>query len=137
LQHLPDRVTELSSIFPKSAAEYVFAKNAFGSSFIVFIAGCLIVFVALVSAATVAIGFAGYISEFFPSFPKMVYAIALVTTLSFVNFLGIRESVWTNVAFTLIELAGLAVIIVAGLLLSSGTDIDLLQTPVTSSSPRF
>src|ERR671924_1986599 len=123
---------ELSSIFPKSAAEYVFAKNAFGSSFIAFIVGCLIVFVALVSAATVAIGFAGYISEFFPVAPKIFYAIALVIVLSFVNFLGIRESIWTNVAFTLIELAGLIVIIVAGLILSPGTDIDLLQTPTTN-----
>jgi hypothetical protein len=35
---------ELSSAFPKSAAEYVFAKNAFGSNFIAFIVGCLISF---------------------------------------------------------------------------------------------
>ena len=65
---------ELSSTFPKSAAEYVFAKNAFGSNFVAFILGCLIVFVALVSAATVAIDFAGYISEFFPFVPRVFYA---------------------------------------------------------------
>jgi basic amino acid/polyamine antiporter, APA family len=84
---------ELSSTFPKSAAEYVFAKNAFGSNFVAFIVGCLIVFVALVSAATVAIGFAGYISVFFPQAPELLYALALIGVLSFVNFYGIRESV--------------------------------------------
>jgi basic amino acid/polyamine antiporter, APA family len=46
---------ELSSIFPKSAAEYVFAKNAFGNDFAASIIGCLIIFVAIVSAATVAV----------------------------------------------------------------------------------
>lgn len=41
---------ELSSIFPKSAAEYVYAKNAFGNDFVASIIGCLIIFVATVSA---------------------------------------------------------------------------------------
>jgi basic amino acid/polyamine antiporter, APA family len=87
---------ELSSTFPKSAAEYVFAKNAFGSNFVAFIVGCLIVFVALVFAATVAIGFARYISVFFPQIPHVVHAVALIGVLSFVNFYAIRESIWTN-----------------------------------------
>ncbi len=64
----------------------MFAKNAFGSNFIAFIVGCLIVFVALVSAATVAIGFAGYLSVFIPQMPQMVYAVALIGVLSLVNF---------------------------------------------------
>lgn len=38
---------ELSSIFPKSAAEYIFAKNVFGSHFIALVVGCLIIFVAV------------------------------------------------------------------------------------------
>ena len=45
---------ELSSMYPKSAAEYVFAKNAFGSRMVAFVAGWMIVFVAVVSAAAVA-----------------------------------------------------------------------------------
>ena len=32
---------ELSSIFPKSAAEYVYAKNVFGNDFAASIIGCL------------------------------------------------------------------------------------------------
>lgn len=126
---------ELSSIFPKSAAEYVFVKNAFDNNFVAFIVGCMIVFVAVFSAATVAIGFAGYLSVFFPQMPDMVYAVALIAVLSFVNFIGIRESVWMNVAITLAELAGLFVIIVAGLLLSPGVSIDFLETPPTMAEP--
>lgn len=56
---------ELSSMFPKSAAEYVFVKNAFKSNLVAFVAGWLITFVAIASAAAVAIGFSGYLSIFF------------------------------------------------------------------------
>jgi amino acid transporter len=48
---------ELSSIFPRSAAEYFYVKEAFGIDFLALFVGCLIIFVAIISAATVAIGF--------------------------------------------------------------------------------
>jgi APA family basic amino acid/polyamine antiporter len=79
---------ELSSMFPKSAAEYVYIKNAFGSNAAAFIAGWLIMFVAIVSAATVAIGFSGYFSSLFPQLSPLVSADALVLILSIVNFVG-------------------------------------------------
>jgi APA family basic amino acid/polyamine antiporter len=126
---------ELSSMFPKSAAEYFFVKNAFGNNFLAFIVGCLIIFVAVFSAATVAIGFAGYLSVFFPQLPPMFYAIGLIIVLSSVNFLGIRESVWTNVIFTLVELAGLFVIIGAGLIISPGATINFFETPPIVTEP--
>src|SRR5215207_7049389 len=64
---------ELSSTFPKSAAEYVFAKNVFGSHFIALVVGSLIIFVAVASAATVALGFSGYLtSAFFPQFKSRI-----------------------------------------------------------------
>ena len=44
----------------KVLPEYVYSKNAFDSNFVGSIAGCMIIFVAIVSAATVAIGFAEY-----------------------------------------------------------------------------
>jgi basic amino acid/polyamine antiporter, APA family len=87
---------ELSSIFPRSAAEYVFTKNAFGSfsktkgkitNLISFTVGCLIIFVALISAATVAVGFSGYFGALYPHIPPIIVALLLVGILSFVNFL--------------------------------------------------
>ena len=110
---------ELSSMFPKSAAEYVYVKNAFGNNAAAFIAGWLIIFVAIVSAVAVAIGFSGYFSSLFPQFDPLLSAAALVLILSVVNFVGIKESVWMNTIFTFIELAGLAIIILAALLFGS------------------
>lgn len=125
---------ELSSIFPKSAAEYVFVKNAFGSNLFAFVAGWLIIFVAIVSAATVAIGFAGYFASFVPQTDRVFAAIALVAVLSVVNFIGIRESTWTNTAFAIVEVVGLVIIIGTGLILGSPGNTNYYEMPPTVTS---
>jgi APA family basic amino acid/polyamine antiporter len=124
---------ELTSIFPKSAAEYVFVKNSFGNNFAAFVSGWLITFVAISSAAAVAIGFAGYLASFVPQVHPILSAVALVAVLSAVNFIGIRESVWMNTAFTLVELAGLAIVIVAALLLGSFAEVNYYELPPAAS----
>lgn len=80
---------ELSALFPKAAAEYVFVKNAFKSEFIGFIVGWLTALTSMIVAATVSLGFAGYFAEFI-DLPLTVSAIFLLVVLSIVNFLGIR-----------------------------------------------
>ena len=121
---------ELSSIFPKSAAEYVYSKNAFDSNFIGSIAGCMIIFVAIVSAATVAIGFAEYLTAIaFSQFNPILFAIILMLILSFINFYGISESIKLNTIFTFIELAGLVLIVIIGLWLGSPMETDYFEIP--------
>lgn len=127
---------ELASVFPKSAAEYVFVKNAFGSNLFAFVAGWLIVFVAVVSAATVAIGFSGYLLNFFPQANPILSTVILVVVLSAINFVGIRESAWMNTVFTLVELSGLVIIIALGIFLGSPAQTNYYEMPpaVTNSS---
>ncbi|MGG6460974.1 MAG: APC family permease, partial [Candidatus Eiseniibacteriota bacterium] len=125
---------ELASMFPKSAAEYIYVKHAFGINFIALFVGCLTIFVAITSAATVAIGFSGYLSVFFPHQSSIVYAVILIIILSIVNFYGIRESAWTNSIFTLVEVSGLVIIIIAGFLVGSGPEINLLELPQMASA---
>ena len=55
---------ELSSMYPKSAAEFMFVKNAFNNNIAAFVAGWLITVVAIVSAAAVAIGFSHTLHRF-------------------------------------------------------------------------
>lgn len=128
---------ELASMFPKSAAEYVFVKSAFRSKPVAFLTGWLTIIVAIVSAAAVAIGFSGYLAGFIPSINPVVAPIVLVMALSAVNLVGIRESTWTNTAFTLVELAGLAIIIGAGLFLYSSTDSNYFEMPPTITSSNL
>jgi basic amino acid/polyamine antiporter, APA family len=126
---------ELSSMFPKAAAEYSFVKNAFRNNLSAFVVGWLITFVAIASAAAVAIGFAGYLGVFVPGVDRMLLAIGLVLILSFVNFVGIRESAWLNTAFTLIELAGLAIIVIAAVMMGSFSHVDYYELPRSTEAP--
>ena len=125
---------ELTSMLPKSAAEYVFVKNAFGDNLFAFVTGWLIIFVAVVSAAAVAIGFSGYLAGFIPEVHPVVSAVMLVVGLSAINFIGIRQSAWMNTIFMLVELAGLAIIIGAGLLNASPAAENYYEMPPTITS---
>jgi APA family basic amino acid/polyamine antiporter len=104
---------ELSSIFPKAGAEYVYTKHAFGRR-IAFIIGWLLVFSGFVFSATVSFGFAGYFEQLF-GFPFILSAVFLIILLTLIIFYGIKESVWFAVILTLIEASGLIIIIAMGL----------------------
>ena len=119
---------ELSSMFPKAAAEYTFVKNAFKNNFFAFIIGWLTAITSMITAATVALGFGGYFSEFL-NIPIVVSAIALIGILSIVNFMGIKESSWTNTVFTIIEAAGLILIIIIGFTISEPEPVNYFESP--------
>ncbi|MFW9952548.1 MAG: amino acid permease, partial [Candidatus Thorarchaeota archaeon] len=54
---------ELSAMFPKSAAEFVYTEEAFRIRLLSFLLGWIIIFSGILSAATVALGFAGYLAD--------------------------------------------------------------------------
>ncbi len=106
---------ELSAMFPKSAAEFVYTEEAFKVRLLSFLLGWIIIFSGILSAATVSLGFAGYLANLFGIsfyFLVVIFAIVLIVILSLINFVGIRASTWTNIIFTLIEAAGLILIII-------------------------
>lgn len=109
---------ELSSMFPKSAAEYVYMKNAFRNKYFPFVLSWLIIFTEVFACATVALGFGGYLQNFLAGFveiPVILLAILLVFFLSLLSFYGIKESARFNVIFTIVEVLGLVFIIYLGL----------------------
>ncbi|MBU3896776.1 MAG: APC family permease [Nanoarchaeota archaeon] len=105
---------ELGTMFPKAAAEYVYTKKAFNRPLISFLVGWLILVTSLVSAATVALGFGGYLNGL-TGFNVTMGAILLILGCSFLNFYGMKQSARMNVVFTLIEVAGLIMILFIGL----------------------
>ena len=119
---------ELSALFPKAAAEYVFIKNAFKNNFFAFVIGWLTAITSIITAATVALGFGGYFAEFF-QVPIIISAIGLLGILSLVNFIGIRESAWTNTVFTIIEAGGLILIIIIGFTVLNPEPVNYTESP--------
>ena len=120
--------SELASLFPKAAAEYIFIKNAFKNNFFAFIIGWLTAITSMIVAATVALGFAGYFAQFV-ELPITVIAIVLIGILSLVNFIGIKESSWANTIFAIITAGGLMLIIFLGFSTEPIESINYVETP--------
>ncbi|MFW9881067.1 MAG: APC family permease [Candidatus Thorarchaeota archaeon] len=108
---------ELSAMYPKSAAEFVYTEEAFKIRILSFILGWIIIFSGILSASTVSLVFGGYLSDLFnvsSIYLNILFAIILVLVLSVVNLIGIKTSTRTNIIFTLIEASGLIIIIILG-----------------------
>ncbi|MBL7160437.1 MAG: amino acid permease [Candidatus Aenigmarchaeota archaeon] len=120
---------ELSSLFPKSGAEYVYTRKSFGA-WVAFLVGWMVIFAGVIGAAAVALGFAGYFAALFAT-PVIPAALLLIIGLSFVILWGIKQSARIAVAFTLIEAAGLFFIIAIGI--PHFGSVNLLEVPPITS----
>jgi len=119
---------ELTALFPKAAAEYTFVKHAFKNNFLAFIIGWLTAITSMITAATVSLGFGGYLAQFV-NLPITISAILLIGILSVVNFIGIKESAWANTIFAIITAGGLALIIFLGMTYETTESIDYFEMP--------
>ena len=103
---------ELCTRYPVSAGEAAYIKAAFHSRLLSTLTGLLTIAVGVISAATVSLGAAGYIQQFV-DLPTSLIVVAIVIALGLVASWGILESVLLASVFTLIEVGGLLIIIVA------------------------
>jgi basic amino acid/polyamine antiporter, APA family len=105
---------ELTTMFPKAGAEYVYVREAWPSiAWLPGTLGWVLTAAGVATAATVSLAFAGYAS-LFVAFPSWLIAVALVAMVVALNVLGVQEASWANIVFTLIEAAGLVALIVVG-----------------------
>ena len=114
---------ELASAFPRAGADYEYTRQALGLR-AAFVVGWLIVIGNLVAAATVSLGFCGYLHTFVDVDPTAL-ALAALVAATFIAFYGIREAVWLSVILTLAEVGGLVFVIVIGV--PHLGDVDLLE----------
>ena len=121
--------SELTTLFPRAAAEYVFVKEGFRSNFIGFIVGWLTILSSIIVAATVALGFGGYVEELI-KIPLLIPALLILGVLSIVNFIGIKESAWANTIFAIITISGLGIIIFIGFAIPVEYEIDYFENPL-------
>jgi APA family basic amino acid/polyamine antiporter len=100
---------ELSAAFPKAGGEYEYAKKAFGKAAGVFL-GITISLNGIISGATVAVGFAGYLSGLV-GVGTLAGSLGIIALIFVINALGIRQSSVVNIIFTIIEAGGLFFVI--------------------------
>jgi amino acid transporter len=105
---------ELVTKYPQAAGAALYVNKAFKTPFVTFMVAFAVMASGVTSAATAARAFGGdYLSEFV-TWPTTIVGCAFILVLAAINFRGISESVKSNVLMTLIELAGLVLIIVIG-----------------------
>src|SRR5688572_22082134 len=104
---------ELSAAMPKAGGEYVYAKRPFGKT-IGMILGFLISTNGIISGATVSLGFAGYFFKLIEA-SELFVSLGIIGLIFLVNISGIRQSSVVNIVFTIIEAAGLLLVIYVAL----------------------
>jgi basic amino acid/polyamine antiporter, APA family len=104
---------ELACRFPVAAGEAAYAREAFGSHRLATAVGLLVVGIAVVSAAAISVGSAGYLAVFLP-LPVPVLVVGVVLTMGAIAAWGIKESVVFAGTMTVIEIGGLLLLIAAG-----------------------
>lgn len=104
---------ELCTRYPVAAGEAAYVKAAFRHRALSTATGLVMIASGVVAAATVALGSTGYIAHFIDWPAPLVVAIVVIA-LGLVSAWGILESVLLASIFTIVEVAGLAIIIVAG-----------------------
>lgn len=104
---------ELAARFPEAAGAAAYVSEGLGSPMLARLTGFLVLFVGIVVAASLARGVAGYLTAFL-ALPQWLVAGAFVLSFTALACLGVRESVGLASVMTIVELAGLALVIAAG-----------------------
>jgi amino acid transporter len=111
---------ELASAYPQAGGDYHYLRRAFGGRLAFLYAWARLAIIQTGSIAILAFVFGDYLSQLAPlgRHSPAIYAAAAVVALTFANWLGVREGTRAQNWLTILEVAGLAAVIAAGLLLA-------------------
>ncbi len=104
---------ELAARYPLSAGEALYVQRAFGFRHLSTAVGLLVLFSGICSSAAIAQGFAGYF-QLFVAMDRTLLITLLLLTLGMVAVWGIGESLTVVALFTLLEAAGLLLVVTLG-----------------------
>jgi APA family basic amino acid/polyamine antiporter len=107
---------EWGARIPRSAGEAAFLHAAFRRPWLPVLVGWMVLFSGMVSMATVSRVCAEYLGALGVAAPVPVVVIVFLLVLTAINWRGMRHASWTNVLCTVVELAGLAIVVTAGFL---------------------
>lgn len=115
---------ELVTKYPQAAGAALYTHKAFKQPFLTFMVAFAVMASGITSAGALAKAFAGDYFSTFISLPVLGVSLAFLVIITLINLRGIGESVKLNAAFTMIEIAGLLLIILIGLLAVLGGDAE-------------
>ena len=106
---------ELVTKYPRAGGSATYVNNAFRNSFVSFMVAFAVAASSITSASVLSLAFSGdYLLQFI-SVPSVLAALVFVVIVGCINFYGISESVRLNLAFTCVEITGLLLIVLIGI----------------------
>lgn len=121
---------ELSARYPLSAGEAVYIQAAFRRRWLSTVVGLLIAVAGVVSAAAISRGFVGYLQVFIGISHGLAVTLLLVC-LGLLAAAGVRLAVSVAALMTVVEIAGLLIIIVAGAPAVPAAPLSVMLLPPT------
>ncbi|MCS6873593.1 MAG: APC family permease [Pyrinomonadaceae bacterium] len=123
---------EVSSRFQQTGGMYLYAKEAFGST-IGFEIGWLYWLVRITTFAANCNLFLAYLTLFLPSsnsgFTRIALIFLIVASLTTINILGVKESVWLTNLFTIGKILPLLIFVLVGLFFVEPKNFSFAATP--------
>ncbi|WP_182524425.1 APC family permease [Nocardioides dongkuii] len=130
---------ELVTKYPRAAGASLYVNQAFKSPTLTFFVTVAMLSASFAAAGSLAAGFSDYFAEVWSAPPALLVSLAFVAVLSIVNFIGITESVVANLMMTIVEVAGLAIVVLIGVVhvARGGVDFSVLTdfSPPGDTSP--
>ncbi|MBN3455067.1 APC family permease [Mycobacterium sp. DSM 3803] len=120
---------ELVTKYPQAAGAALYAHKAFGVQFVTFLVAFVVMCSGITSASTASRFFADNFNiAFHLDWGKLAIAfvaLLFMAAIASVNFRGVSESVKLNVVLTIVEITGLAIVILVGLwAFTSSAEVD-------------
>ena len=113
---------ELATAFPQAGGDYSYLRRAYGPRLAFLYGWARLAVIQTGSVALLAFVVGDYMAQIFDLGPwsSALYAALAVVALTAINWLGIRQGAATQFWLTVLEVGGVALIIVAGLLFAPG-----------------
>ena len=136
---------EMGAMFPRSGGVYVFLSEAYGP-LVAFLYGWVALFVVISGGmAAVGVGFATYLSYFFPALGSaslmgigatQLVAAVMILVLGFINYTGVRSGNMVNVLTTIAKVGALAALPIMALVASRVHPVYLPIVPPELARPQ-
>jgi amino acid transporter len=130
---------ELVTKYPQAAGSSLYVQKAFGNKALTFLVTVSFLAASFAASGSLAAGFASYFSELWAGPPALLVALVFVALLVLINYIGISESVVTNMVMTFVELSGLIIVlIIAAIHIGRGdADFETLTDISVSGNPAL
>ncbi|NYI70122.1 amino acid transporter [Naumannella cuiyingiana] len=111
---------ELVTRYPRAAGAALFVHKAFRRPVLTFLITICMLSASFAAAGSLATGFARYFGQVWALPPGLLVALLFILALCVINFIGITESVVANMIMTFVEIIGLAIILLIGIIHVAG-----------------